>query len=93
MSNRWFYNASLQCTPTNSAFEKVSFCDTKIIFRGVFMYEKNLSKCLSFRLSKLDFDFLKMLSVRRSVSVSEVVRSIIGDYRRCYDVMCNRTEN
>lgn len=46
------------------------------------MYEKNLTEEFRLRLSKLDMDFLRDLSRDRSISVSECVRSIIGDYRR-----------
>lgn len=46
------------------------------------MYEKNLTEEFRLRLSKRDMDFLRDLSRERSVSVSECVRSIIGDYRR-----------
>lgn len=46
------------------------------------MYEKNLSEDLRLRLSKNDMDFLRKLSSERSVSVSECIRSIIGEYRR-----------
>lgn len=46
------------------------------------MYEKNLSEDLRLRLSKTDMDFLRDLSSKRSVSVSECIRSIIGEYRR-----------
>jgi len=46
------------------------------------MYEKNLTEDLRLRLSKNDMDFLRKLSSERSVSVSECIRSIIGEYRR-----------
>lgn len=46
------------------------------------MYEKNLTEDLRLRLSKTDMDFLRGLSADRSVSVSECIRSIIGEYRR-----------
>lgn len=51
------------------------------------MYEKNLSEDLRLRLSKTDMDFLRALSEKRSVSVSECIRSIIGEYRRSLDTM------
>lgn len=51
------------------------------------MYEKNLTEDLRLRLSKTDMDFLRRLSADRSVSVSEVIRSIIGEYRRSLDMM------
>lgn len=46
------------------------------------IYEKNLTQDLRLRLSELDMNYLRKLSTERSVSVSEVIRSIIGDYRR-----------
>lgn len=46
------------------------------------MYEKNLTEDLRLRLSADDMNFLRELSENRSSSVSEVIRSIIGEYRR-----------
>lgn len=46
------------------------------------MYEKNLVETVRLRLSSVDMDFLRDLSNNRSVSVSECIRSIIGEYRR-----------
>lgn len=51
------------------------------------MYEKNLSSDLRLRLSSVDMDFLRKLSVQRCVTVSEVIRSIIGEYRRSLDTV------
>lgn len=51
------------------------------------MYEKNLSEDLRLRLSKQDMDFLRELSNERVVSVSECIRSIIGEYRRSLESM------
>ena len=51
------------------------------------MYEKNLKEDLRLRLSKDDMDFLRGLSEKRAVSVSEVIRSIIGEYRRSLDMV------
>ena len=51
------------------------------------MYDKNLTEDFRLRLSKKDMDFLKDLSNQRAVSVSECVRSIIGEYRRALDTM------
>ena len=56
------------------------------------MYEKNLSEDLRLRLSKTDMDFLRDLSSKRSVSVSECIRSIIGEYRRGLDTLDLLTE-
>lgn len=51
------------------------------------MYEKNLTEDLRLRLSKLDMDFLRDLSTKRAVSISECIRSIIGEYRRSIDTL------
>lgn len=51
------------------------------------MYEKNLTEDLRLRLSKTDMDFLRDISAKRSVSVSECIRSIIGEYRRSLDTL------
>lgn len=51
------------------------------------MYSKNLTEDLRLRLSKKDMDFLRDLSEERSISVSECIRSIIGEYRRSLDAM------
>lgn len=54
---------------------------------GVYtMYEKNLTEYFPLRLSSKDMDFLRDLSRKRSISISECVRGIIGDYRRSFDV-------
>lgn len=46
------------------------------------MYKKDLKEDLRLRLSKNDMDFLRSLSEERSVTISECIRSIIGEYRR-----------
>ena len=51
------------------------------------MCEKNLSEDLRLRLSSNDMDFLRELSAKRSVSISECIRSIIGEYRRSLEAM------
>lgn len=51
------------------------------------MYEKNLTQDFRLRLSKKDMDFLRSLSSSRAQSVSECVRSIIGEYRRSLDTI------
>jgi len=51
------------------------------------MYEKNLTEDFRLRLSKTDMDFLKKLSDEREASVSEVVRSILGEYRRSVETL------
>lgn len=51
------------------------------------MYLKNLTEDFRLRLTADDMEFLKNLSVQRGTSVSELVRQIIGDYRRSYDTL------
>lgn len=51
------------------------------------MYAKNLTEDFRLRLSTTDMDFLKSLSEQRGVSISEVVRGLIGEYRRSLDAM------
>ena len=51
------------------------------------MYEKNLTEDFRLRLSKKDMDFLRSLSVNRGQSISECVRSIIGEYRRSIETI------
>lgn len=51
------------------------------------MYEKNLKEDLRLRLNSTDMDFLRELSAQRGVSVSECIRSIIGEYRRSLDTL------
>lgn len=51
------------------------------------MYVKNLTEDLRLRLSKTDMDFLRGMSATRNSSVSECIRSIIGEYRRSIEVM------
>lgn len=51
------------------------------------MYEKNLTEDLRLRLSADDMNFLRELSAKRSVSISECIRSIIGEYRRSVDAL------
>lgn len=51
------------------------------------MYEKNLKEDLRLRLNSTDMDFLRELSSQRGVSISECIRSIIGEYRRSLDTL------
>lgn len=51
------------------------------------MYNKNLTEDLRLRLSSTDMDFLRNLSAQRTVSVSECIRSIIGEYRRSLETI------
>lgn len=51
------------------------------------MYEKNLKEDLRLRLSENDMNFLRDLSNKRSVSVSECIRSILGEYRRSLETL------
>ena len=49
------------------------------------MYDKNLTEAVKVRLSSKDMDFLRDLSSKRSVSISECIRVIIANYRRSFD--------
>lgn len=49
------------------------------------MYDKNLCEFLNLRLSSKDMDFLRDLSSKRSVTISECIRVIISDYRRSFE--------
>ena len=51
------------------------------------MYCKNLKEDLRLRLTKEDMDFLREESERRGCSISEVIRSVIGEYRRTTEVL------
>lgn len=51
------------------------------------MYEKNLKEDLRLRLSTDDMDFLRQLSAKRGTSISECIRSILGEYRRSIEMM------
>ena len=51
------------------------------------MYEKNLTEDLRLRLSENDMNFLRELSAKRAVTVSECIRSILGEYRRSLETL------
>lgn len=51
------------------------------------MYTKNLTQDLRLRLSEKDFQFLVELSNDRGSTISDVIRSIIGEYRRGCDTI------
>lgn len=51
------------------------------------MYTKDLTEDLRLRLSKTDMDFLRNLSTERGASISECIRSIIGEYRRSLETL------
>lgn len=51
------------------------------------MYTKNLTEDLRLRLSTTDMDFLRSLSDERQCSISEVIRSLISEYRRGLDAI------
>jgi hypothetical protein len=51
------------------------------------MYTKDLTEDLRLRLSTTDMDFLRDLSKQRGVSISECIRSIIGEYRRSLETL------
>lgn len=57
------------------------------------MYEKNLTEDLRLRLTARDMEFLRNIAEERGDSISAVIRSIIGDYRRSIEMMkmMNRT--
>ena len=46
------------------------------------MYENNLSETVRLRLNENDMNYLRNLSARRSLTISECIRGIIGEYRR-----------
>ena len=48
-------------------------------------YLKNLTKELRLRLSEEDLNFLSKIADERQCSVSQVIRSILGDYRRALE--------
>lgn len=60
------------------------------------MYMKDLNKTVQLRLTEDDYNFLvKIKEERRYPSISELVRFIIGDYRRglqMWEVMKNAYE-
>lgn len=51
------------------------------------MYKKDLSKEVRLRISENDMNFLIEVSEARNVTVSECIRSIIGEYRRATETM------
>lgn len=51
------------------------------------MYNKNLTEDLRLRLTTNDMDFLRQISSERGQSISECIRSIIGEYRRSCDAL------
>lgn len=51
------------------------------------MYMGNLTESFRIRFSENDMNFLRKLSDERGISVSECVRSIIGEYRRSLDTL------
>lgn len=51
------------------------------------MYEKNLKEDLRLRLSENDMNFLRDLSSQRGITISETIRSIIGEYRRSIETI------
>lgn len=55
------------------------------------MYKKDLTETVRLRLSPTDMDFLRNLSEERSSSISECIRSIIGEYRRSVETLSTLT--
>lgn len=53
------------------------------------MYKKNLNNDLRLRLNDSDMNFLRELADERCISISELIRSIIGEYRRSISLMNN----
>lgn len=51
------------------------------------MYGKDLEERFILRLSSKDMDFLRQLSAQRDISISECLRSMIGEYRRSLDTL------
>lgn len=51
------------------------------------MYNKDLTETVRLRLSNTDMDFLRTLSDERNSTISECIRSIIGEYRRSVDTI------
>lgn len=51
------------------------------------MYKKDLTEGFRLRLSTDDMNFLRKLSEERCVSVSECLRSIVGEYRRSLELV------
>lgn len=50
------------------------------------MYNKDLTEDFRLRLNARDMNFLRQTADERCCSISEVVRSIIGDYRRSIEL-------
>lgn len=53
------------------------------------MYNKDLTEDFRLRLSQTDMDFLRSLSEERNITISNLVRNIIGEYRRSLETMAN----
>lgn len=69
-------------------FTIIIFCSILDVCKGeAKMYTKDLNKDLRLRLSENDMSFLVDLSKERETSVSNVIRSIIGEYRRSLEMM------
>ena len=51
------------------------------------MYEKNLKEDLRLRLTENDMNFLRDLAKKRGITISECIRSIIGEYRRSLEAI------
>ena len=51
------------------------------------MYKKDLKEDLRLRLSTVDMDFLRKISEERGSTISECIRSIIGEYRRSLETI------
>lgn len=51
------------------------------------MYNKDLTESVRLRLTDEDMKFLSEVSEERCVSISALIRQIIGDYRRGYHIL------
>lgn len=51
------------------------------------MYTRDLKENLRLRLSGDDMDFLRWLSDKRGITISECIRGIIGEYRRSMETV------
>ena len=61
----------------------VHFCVTNIT--GMEVNDMRLNEVVHLRLTRADMDFLRELSAELGLSVSAIVRCIIGSYRRSMD--------
>lgn len=53
------------------------------------MYYRDKKNQIVVRINDLDYTFLVLKSEERDITISELIRSIIGEYRRSYEVKNN----